>query len=149
MKHPFFNYTRKKTTFLIFQDYFHIAVNFAKRIIQSYYAAVTYIDHLIGNLLEHLRNCKLAEDTVVVLTSDHGNVRNSKLLTCNFWNIFLKKICCKILFSGWSLGEHAEWAKYSNFEVALNVPLLISIPQPITKITQTKQLNGSQRNSGN
>lgn len=96
-----------------------IPINFAKRIIQSYYAAVTYIDHLIGNLLEHLRNCKLAEDTVVVLTSDHG----------------------------WSLGEHAEWAKYSNFEVALNVPLLISIPQPITKITQTKQLNGSQRNS--
>ncbi|XP_031783262.1 iduronate 2-sulfatase isoform X2 [Nasonia vitripennis] len=28
----------------------------------------------------------------------------------------------------WSLGEHAEWAKYSNYEVALRVPLLISIP---------------------
>lgn len=26
------------------------------------------------------------------------------------------------------MGEHAEWAKYSNFEVALRVPLLISIP---------------------
>ncbi|KAH8300362.1 hypothetical protein KR018_000005 [Drosophila ironensis] len=30
---------------------------------------------------------------------------------------------------GWSLGEHAEWAKYSNFEVALRVPLMIRSPQ--------------------
>lgn len=30
---------------------------------------------------------------------------------------------------GWSLGEHAEWAKYSNFEVALRVPLLIHSPE--------------------
>lgn len=30
---------------------------------------------------------------------------------------------------GWSLGEHGEWAKYSNFEVALRVPLIISIPK--------------------
>lgn len=35
---------------------------------------------------------------------------------------------------GWSLGEHAEWAKYSNFEVALRVPLIIRSPQfPVTK----------------
>ncbi|SPP87224.1 iduronate 2-sulfatase [Drosophila guanche] len=30
---------------------------------------------------------------------------------------------------GWSLGEHAEWAKYSNFEVALRVPLIIRTPE--------------------
>ncbi|KAM7357768.1 iduronate 2-sulfatase isoform 2-T3 [Cochliomyia hominivorax] len=39
--------------------------------------------------------------TIVVVTSDHG----------------------------WSLGEHAEWAKYSNFEVALRVPLIIRSPE--------------------
>lgn len=26
---------------------------------------------------------------------------------------------------GWSLGEHGEWAKYSNFGVATRVPLII------------------------
>ncbi|XP_067642446.1 iduronate 2-sulfatase [Eurosta solidaginis] len=40
-------------------------------------------------------------NTIVMLTSDHG----------------------------WSLGEHAEWAKYSNFEVALRVPLIIRSPE--------------------
>ncbi|KAH8405956.1 hypothetical protein KR215_000705 [Drosophila sulfurigaster] len=35
---------------------------------------------------------------------------------------------------GWSLGEHAEWAKYSNFEVALRVPLIIRSPEfPLTQ----------------
>ncbi|XP_043469979.1 iduronate 2-sulfatase isoform X2 [Leptopilina heterotoma] len=77
-----------------------IPFNFAIDIIQSYYAAVTYIDHQIGKLLDELRKYNLEENTVIILTSDHG----------------------------WSLGEHSEWAKYSNFEVALKVPLLISIP---------------------
>ncbi|XP_036336327.1 iduronate 2-sulfatase [Rhagoletis pomonella] len=44
-------------------------------------------------------------NTIVLVTSDHG----------------------------WSLGEHAEWAKYSNFEVALRVPLIIRSPEfPLT-----------------
>ncbi|XP_026847564.1 iduronate 2-sulfatase [Drosophila persimilis] len=35
---------------------------------------------------------------------------------------------------GWSLGEHAEWAKYSNFEVALRVPLIVRSPEfPVTQ----------------
>lgn len=30
--------------------------------------------------------------------------------------------------SGWSLGEHGEWAKYSNFDVATRVPLIVYKP---------------------
>ena len=33
-----------------------------------------------------------------------------------------------VCFLGWSLGEHQEWSKYSNFEVALQVPLIIHVP---------------------
>lgn len=32
------------------------------------------------------------------------------------------------LFAGWSLGEHGEWAKYSNFDVATRVPLIFYVP---------------------
>lgn len=31
-------------------------------------------------------------------------------------------------FVGWSLGEHGEWAKYSNFDVATQVPLIFYVP---------------------
>ena len=30
--------------------------------------------------------------------------------------------------TGWSLGEHGEWAKYSNFDVATQVPLMFYVP---------------------
>lgn len=69
---------------------------FGLRLRQAYYASVSYVDDVIGDLL-------LAVDpasTVVMLTSDHG----------------------------WSLGEHAEWAKYSNYEVAVRVPLIVRAP---------------------
>ncbi|KAJ8676214.1 hypothetical protein QAD02_012000 [Eretmocerus hayati] len=73
---------------------------YARRIIQSYYAAVSFVDDLIGQILNELHLLKISDKTVTILTSDHG----------------------------WSLGEHAEWAKYSNFEVSVRVPLIISIP---------------------
>ncbi|XP_015596110.1 iduronate 2-sulfatase [Cephus cinctus] len=77
-----------------------IPVSFARTIIQSYYAAISYIDDLVGLLMEQLTTSSIQKKTIVILTSDHG----------------------------WSLGEHAEWAKYSNFDVAVHVPLIVSIP---------------------
>lgn len=29
---------------------------------------------------------------------------------------------------GWALGEHGEWAKYSNFDVTTRVPLMFYVP---------------------
>ncbi|KYN22805.1 Iduronate 2-sulfatase [Trachymyrmex cornetzi] len=77
-----------------------IPEKFAKQIIQSYYAAVSYIDNIIGKLINQLHVSMIRENTIVILTSDHG----------------------------WALGEHAVWSKYSNFDVAVHVPLIISIP---------------------
>lgn len=87
-----------------------IPENFAKLIIQSYYGAVSYIDHIIGKLIYQLHISKILQKTVIILTSDHG----------------------------WSLGEHAEWGKYSNFDVSVHVPLIISIPYMTFK--KTKEL---------
>lgn len=41
----------------------------------------------------------------------------------NFWILNLNEG-----FSGWSLGEHGEFSKYSNFLEATKVPLVIHIP---------------------
>lgn len=74
-----------------------VPTEFAAKIRQHYYAAVSYVDSLLGRILEHVN----FSNTIVVLTSDHG----------------------------WSLGEHSEWSKYSNYEIALKVPLIIYDPK--------------------
>ena len=66
--------------------------------IHGYYAAVSYVDAQVGKVLKELEMLGLKENTVVVLVGDHG----------------------------WSLMEHGLWVKHSNFEVALQVPLIIS-----------------------
>ncbi|OPJ89456.1 iduronate 2-sulfatase [Patagioenas fasciata monilis] len=74
--------------------------DFQRQIRQSYYAAVSYLDMQVGLLLNALDDLGLSNSTVVVFTADHG----------------------------WSLGEHGEWAKYSNFDVATRVPLIFYVP---------------------
>uniref|UniRef100_A0A1W7RAC6 Iduronate 2-sulfatase n=1 Tax=Hadrurus spadix TaxID=141984 RepID=A0A1W7RAC6_9SCOR len=67
----------------------------------GYYASISYIDDLIGELLATLQETGFAQNTMIVFTGDHG----------------------------WSLGEHQEWAKYSNFDDVVRVPLFVSIPK--------------------
>lgn len=52
-------------------------------------------------------------------------------LICN-WFVML------FILSGWSLGEHGEWAKYSNFDVATRVPLMFYVPG-VTRRGQPQQ----------
>ncbi|KAK9393598.1 hypothetical protein NXF25_016050 [Crotalus adamanteus] len=77
-----------------------IPEHFQRKIRQSYFASISYVDTLVGKLLNALDEAKLSHNTMVVFTADHG----------------------------WSLGEHGEWAKYSNFDVATRVPLMFYVP---------------------
>ena len=67
---------------------------------RAYYAAIAYVDDLIGRLMGALRSAALAEDTIVILTSDHGEM----------------------------LGERGLWYKMSFFEGACRVPLIVAAP---------------------
>lgn len=87
-----------------------IPKDFQLRIRQHYYAAVSYVDSQVGRLLSALDELQLTNSTVVVFTSDHG----------------------------WSLGEHGEWAKYSNFDVTTRVPLIFFVPGVTTNHNQWK-----------
>ena len=64
----------------------------------AYYALVTYLDDKIGRLLDALEEQGLAENTVVIHTSDHGE----------------------------SLGEHGLWRKMNFYEQSARVPLQIT-----------------------
>jgi len=69
-------------------------------LIHAYYAATSYIDHLIGMIMTKLDDLGLSDNTIVVLWGDHG----------------------------WHLGDHQLWCKHSNFEQATRTPLIIHAP---------------------
>ena len=68
--------------------------------LQAYLASTSFVDSQIARVLEKLRELHLDENTIVVLTGDHG----------------------------YQLGEHGLWAKQTLFEGANHVPLIIAAP---------------------
>ena len=66
----------------------------------GYYASLSYVDEKIGEVLAAFESCGLAEDAVVIFTSDHGDF----------------------------LGEHGLFYKMSFREHASHVPLVVSSP---------------------
>src|SRR6266478_3321980 len=85
---------------LPFQLFFGITPEEYRSIKQRYLGLVTLVDQSIGSILECLERCDLADDTIVVHTSDHGD----------------------------SLGAHHLFGKETMFEEATRVPLLIRLP---------------------
>jgi len=71
-----------------------------RRCVAAYYGLVSYLDEKIGELLVTLEQVGLADDTLVIYTSDHGEM----------------------------LGEHGMWWKCCMYEQAVAVPLIMRFP---------------------
>ncbi len=71
-----------------------------KGLLQAYYASISYMDAQVGRVLDALDDQGLAENTIVVFTSDHGYL----------------------------LGQHHKFQKQHLFEEATRVPFIISVP---------------------
>lgn len=67
----------------------------------GYYASISYIDSHVQKLVATLKACNLDEDTIVILTSDHGDF----------------------------LGERGLWYKMSYRDPAARVPFIVHAPQ--------------------
>ena len=67
---------------------------------RAYYSTVTYVDDLFGDILQALKDLGLTGNTIVSFFGDHG----------------------------FSLGEHAEREKRTNFELNTHAPLMIRVP---------------------
>ncbi len=72
----------------------------ARQLVHGYYACVSYVDAQIGLILDALESEGLADNTCVVLWSDHG----------------------------WKLGEYGGWGKMTNYEIDTRVPLILRSP---------------------
>jgi len=66
----------------------------------GYYAAISYLDERVGEVLAALRDARLDDDTIVIFTADHGEM----------------------------LGERGLWYKMSFFEHSARVPLVARVP---------------------
>ena len=69
-----------------------------KKLIQGYYACVSFVDQQIGNVIAELERLGLRENTVIVLWGDHG----------------------------WHLGDHNMYCKHTNYEQSTKSPLIFS-----------------------
>jgi choline-sulfatase len=67
----------------------------------GYYANITYVDDLIGQLIDALQKTNKLDDTIIILTSDHGDF----------------------------LGERGLWYKMSFLEHSSHVPLIVWCPK--------------------
>lgn len=72
----------------------------ARKLIHGYRACVSYADACVGKLMSALKELELEDNTIVVLLGDHG----------------------------WSLGDHNQWCKHSNFNIVNNAPLIVKVP---------------------
>jgi choline-sulfatase len=68
---------------------------------RAYYGAISYVDDHVARLVGLLRETERLDDTVVILTSDHGEM----------------------------LGERGAWYKMSFYEGSARVPLVVRAPQ--------------------
>jgi len=76
----------------------------AINLIHGYYASVSYVDALVGSVIDELERLDLRDDTVIILWGDHG----------------------------WKLGDYGAWCKHTNFELDTHVPLILSAPDQKT-----------------
>jgi choline-sulfatase len=68
---------------------------------RAYYGAISYVDDQFGAILQALKDTGLDDDTIVIVTSDHGEM----------------------------LGERGLWYKMTFFEGGCRVPLIVHAPK--------------------
>jgi len=78
----------------------NLSDSYWQEMVYAYLACVSFVDAQLGKVLEALESSKHADNTIVVLWSDHGQ----------------------------NLGEKKHWRKQSLWEESTQVPLLVSVP---------------------
>lgn len=82
------------------RDLYTVSDEHVRNARRAYYAMISYIDDKIGRIMETLEKADLADNTIVIFASDHGEM----------------------------MGERGMWYKQTFFEWSARVPLIIRVP---------------------
>jgi arylsulfatase A-like enzyme len=83
-----------------------LSEDLSKKLKHGYYATVSYVDHLVGKIINTLEEEELLENTIIIFVSDHG----------------------------FNLKEHSQWGKYTSHRISGRVPLIIYDPKTKSSI---------------
>jgi len=83
-----------------------LSKDLSKKLKHGYYATISYVDHLVGKIINTLEEENLSENTIVIFVSDHG----------------------------FNLKEHSQWGKYTSHRISGRVPLIIYDPKTKSSI---------------
>ena len=72
----------------------------AKEFLAKYYGLTAHVDHNVGRVLDWLDRSNLADDTIVILVSDHGDMA----------------------------GDHGRFGKKTYYDGSMRVPMLVRCP---------------------
>ena len=79
-----------------------------KEAVQGYLASIAYADAMVGQLLTALKKSEYANNTIVIIWSDHG----------------------------WQLGEKGHWRKFALWENVIRTLLMIKIPDGVATMPE-------------
>ena len=82
-------------------SHFNLSDEQRREAIRAYYACISFVDAQIGRILDTLEATGLADNTLVILSGDHG----------------------------FQLGEHGLWFKNYLYRESTNIPLIIADPK--------------------
>ena len=83
-----------------------------RELIATYYGLITEVDHHLGRIVDELKRSGDDERTLIVFTSDHGEM----------------------------LGDHWLWGKEGYFDPAFHVPLIVRDPRPEADQTRGRRI---------
>jgi choline-sulfatase len=87
---------------------FDITADEIRRARRSYFANISYVDEKVGEILDVLERSRMAENTAILVVSDHGDM----------------------------LGDRGLWFKMNFFEGSARVPLMISAPGWLPRLVE-------------
>jgi iduronate 2-sulfatase len=94
------------------QSSFRMSKDTSRILKHGYYASVSYVDALLGDLIAHMKKIGIYENTIIIVWGDHG----------------------------WKLGDHNSWGKMTNYNIDLKVPMIVRYPNQENRGAQTFEI---------